>query len=237
MKPPFLSAAQIELKADEILAAYTEQTGKSITLPVPIEKVAHQVLDLAVEWASLPMLPGREPVSKLVQPMLGVPARILLNEELLDSTFSTCPGLEQTAIAHEAGHGVYHLDRGRLYQLDLGLGSAGDFVSEQDSFTTKLAEALGRRGPVGDDWWREWQAHTFMRNILMPRRLLLPLLEGRRYLSWTGPGGLYDVREQCGVTISALVVHLEKLGYISVDDRRQIHDLNPLARGQCALSA
>jgi len=237
MKVPILSAKQIERQTEEILDGYTQQTGKPVALPVPIEKVAHQVLDLAVEWAPLPALPGRRAISKLTQPRFGEPARILLNVDLLETIFRDCPGLEQTAIAHESGHGVFHLDHGRQFQLDLGLGAADDFISDETSLTTKLAVALGMRGPVGDDSWREWQAHTFMRHILMPRRLLLPLLEGGGYLRWSGPGGLYELREQCGVTISALVVHLTKLGYIFVDDRSQIHDLSPLARGQRAFSA
>jgi hypothetical protein len=91
------------------------------------------------------------------------------------------------------------------------------------------------RGPSGDDYWREWQAFTFMRHILMPRTLIQPMLVGDRFLHWSGPGGLYDLRDRLEVTISALVVHLNKLGFIEVDANRQIHDRRAMAVGQRSL--
>lgn len=235
MKPPVLSVSQIEQRAEEVLAAYERQTGRLLELPVPIEKIAHRVLDLPVEWEALRPMPGREVVSKLVQPTLGVPARIVLNERLLKTTFRECPGLEQTAIGHEVGHGVFHLENGRQIQMGLGLDTGDEFTSDESHLTSKLALVLGARGPVGDDQWREWQAHTFMRFVLMPRRLLWPVLEDSNVLSWTGHGGLYSLRERCGVTISALVTHLSKLGYIEVDEGRRIHSKTPSSKGQRSL--
>ncbi len=237
MKVPYLSEAQVEAHAEEVLAAYVGLTSSSLTLPIPIEKIAHRVLDLPVVWESLPSIPGREVVSKIVQPTLGSPAHIILNLDMIDTTFRDCPGLEHTAIAHEAGHGRFHLDRGRVHQLDLGLDMHDGFSSNRETFASRLEAVLGQRGPEGDDWWREWQAHTFMRFVLMPRRLLMPLLEERGYLRWTGPGGLYELRDRLGVTISALVVHLTKLGFIRVDQRKVIHDVAPLASGQRAFGA
>lgn len=235
MKVPYLSEQQIEARANEVLAAYGRVSKAPVSLPVPIEKIAHAVLDLSVEWTPLASLPGRQAVSKVVQPTLGVPAHIILNSDLLETTFRECPGLEQTAIGHEAGHGVFHLDRGRVHQLDLGLELGEEFVSDTASLTDKLGEMLGQFDPDGDAWWREWQAHTFMRYVLMPQWLLLPLLDDGGYERSTGRGGLYDLQARCKVTISALVVHLSKLGYISVNDRKEIHVLSPLAKGQLAM--
>jgi len=238
MKPPILSETDIEQRALDILAAYEQRTGKTIVLPVPIEKVSLQVLDLPVEYDVLPALPGdRAIVSKLRQPRFGLPATIVLNSDLTETLFSESPGLENTAIAHEAGHGLFHLDRGRVQQLDLGFGTGDDFVSDAVNLDDPFTEVLGRRGPVGDDWWREWQAHTFMRYVLMPRRLLLPLIAEGGYRSWRGRNGLYELRDRCGVTISALIVHLHKLGIARVDQDRRIHDLASLAQGQYAFRA
>ena len=57
----------------------------------------------------------------------------------------------------------------------------------------------------------EWQAHTFARFLLMPRSLLAPRLADLDLCHWPT---LYRLRDLCGVTISALRVHLEKLGYL-----------------------
>ncbi len=242
MKPDYLSRTDVETRAEQVLSDYGRQKGRAVGIPIPIERIIDQLLDLPVLWESIPMDNGRIVVSKLVQPAPNIPARIVLNEDLRHTKFHEFPGLERTALAHEAGHAVFHLERGRVHQLGLGLSLAGErapFVSEVEGLTRAdcLAEALAARGPVDDAWWREWQAHTFMRFVLMPRRLLLPLLEGDGFLRWHGRGGLYDLRDRLGVTISALTVHLAKLGIAQVDRRGVIHDVRPLARGQRALSA
>lgn len=240
MKPDYLSTADVEARAEQFLADYTFRTAKAIEIPIPIERVVDHLLDIPVLWESIPSREGRVIASKLTQPAPGTPACIVLNEDLRHGKFQEFPGLERTALAHEAGHAVLHLDHGRIYQLGLGVIVPGDndvFSSEAERFihANRLAEALAARGPVGDDWWREWQAHTFMRFVLMPRRLLLPLLEGDGVLQWRGVGGLYDLRDRFGVTISALTVHLAKLGILQVDRRGVIHDLRPLAIGQSVL--
>jgi hypothetical protein len=233
VKPPILSERDIEARAGEILGEYTRRTGKAIAVPVPIEKVLLQVLDIGVEWEPIPPRGERQIVSKFVQPTRSVGPRIVLNKNLLDSTFAECPGLEQTAVAHETGHALFHLERGRPYQLDLALDLCDDFVSDAESFTSRLARALERVGPLGDDWWREWQAHTFMRYSLMPRVLLEPLLTDGSYRTWPG---LYSLRDRLNVTISALRVHLAKLGIVRVDSEGRIHDLTPHASGQRELT-
>lgn len=235
MKPAYLSEADIELRADQVLLDYERQTGRQLALPVPIERVIDQILDVPIEWQPIPVSADRVIVSKLIQPSFGVPARIVLNENLLSRHFRDYPGLEQTALGHEAGHAVFHLEPGRIQQLrlDLTIGDeSATFASEADSLTTGLAAALAMRGPVGDDWWREWQAHTFMRFVLMPRRLLVPLLADYHFSRWSD---LYRLREQCGITISALVVHLTRLGYIQVDQQHVIHDQTAQGRGQQGL--
>lgn len=163
-----------------------------------------------------------------------------MNEDMLDSKFREFPWLERTVLAHEAGHAVFHANRAGTHQLELGLSIPVrelEFVSDADSFSSALSQALAMRGPVEDDWWREWQANTFTRFILMPKGVLLPLLEEHGFLRWHGVGGLYELRDRLGVTISALVVHLSKLGYIRVDNQKRIHDATVRGRGQRVLDA
>ncbi|CAN5220896.1 hypothetical protein BH23CHL1_BH23CHL1_16760 [soil metagenome] len=228
MKPPILSVNQIEERADEFLIEYTRITGNPIVLPVPIEKVILQVLDIPVEWEPIPTNETRQIISKFVQPTITTPARIILNENLVTTKLDECPGLENTALAHEAGHAIFHNERSLSQQLALTLPlPAASLDSDLNVFAdrSQFAQALQALGPSGDDWWREWQAHTFMRFVLMPRRLLLPFIEEQ------GPQGpltwpfLYRLRERLAVTISALVVHLEKLGIMRIIEGRVIRDL------------
>jgi hypothetical protein len=238
VKLAYLSARDIEERAEQVLAEYARRSGRPIAHPIPIDRIVDQVFDLPVLWEEIPPSRGKVHPSKLVQPSLGSPARIVLNEALLDSAFRQHPGLERTALAHEAGHAAFHLERSGGQQLGLGFSDPVErpsFESDLGDLTDGLDRALAMRGPVGDDWWREWQAHTFMRFVLMPRRLLLPLLEDGGYCRWIGNGGLYDLRNRFDVTISALVVHLAKLGYARVDDRRVIHDVTAQVSGQRAL--
>lgn len=245
MKPAYLSSDDIEARAEHLLAEYERRARRPLPYPVPIERIVNRVLDLPVLWAPIPACNGREIVSKITQPTLDSPSHIVLNEDLLPTKFRDCPGLEQTALAHEAGHAVFHIEHGRRQQLGLGLTVAEDdvaFASEAHGLTDGFAEAVERgviaaRGPIGDDWWREWQAHTFMRFVLMPQRLLLPVIAEGGYQSWSGRNGLYDLRQRFGVTISTLTVHLEKLRIARVDKEGKIHDLAPLAAGQRSLSA
>ncbi len=215
-----------------MLAEYTRRTGRTVELPVPIESIIDHVLDIPIEWEPLLSRDGREIASKITQPAYGQPCRIVMNKDYLETKFRDHPGLIETAMAHEAGHGVYHIEHGNIHQLTLGLATAEAFATRPDSLIDALAEALHRRGPDGDDWWREWQAHTFMRFALMPRALLLPALEETGHRTWQQ---LYRLRERCNVTISALVVHLEKLGFIRVDGRRVIHDATSRPQRQCVL--
>lgn len=231
MKPSILSDAQIEADAYHLIAKYARKTGKSVTLPVPIERIIDSILDIPIEWEPIPPKDGREVVSKIVQPTYGKPSRIVMNEAMLGTKFAECPGLEATGMGHEAGHATYHIDRSKQFQLALDLDETA-FHTTIDEVSSELQRRLRQFGPMGDDWWREWQAHTFMRHILMPEHLILPLVQGISRLTWPA---LYEMRETCNVTISALVVHLCKRGYMQVEERT-IRDLRVGSGGQIHLS-
>jgi hypothetical protein len=239
MKPAFLSEQDIEQRAASVLRQYERQTGTVVQEPVPIDDIVDVTLDVPILWRSIPAVRGSQPAGKFVQPTLGKPACIVLNEDLLDTVFAATPGFEHTTLAHEAGHAVLHREPHRSQQLDLGLvlvEPTREIVSTVSDLEGGLQRAIALRGPAGDDYWREWQAFTFMRYILMPRPLIQSLLIGNRFLNWSGPGSLYDLRDRFGVTISALVMHLSKLGFIEVDEHRRIHDRRASAVGQRSLT-
>lgn len=235
MKVGILSALDIEKRATEILDQFARDSGSPVEAPVPIERIIDETLDVRVVWDSIPNVGERQAAGAFVQPTATRAAHIILNEDLLDTEFMWNPGLERTTLAHEAGHAVLHQDSSRRHQLtlDMSLVEHAEKASAQRPTTLDaLGAARNMRGPTGDEEWREWQAFTFMRFILMPRSVLANHLVGDAILSWKGPGGLYDVRNRLGVTISALVVHLDRLGLIHVDGQRRIHDRRPVGRGQ-----
>lgn len=233
MKVPFLSEQEIADRAEQLLADYVRRTQQPIRLPVPIENIITQVLDIPVLWEPIPPRDGREIISKITQPIFNQPSVITLNEDLKKTKFGTYPGLEQTALGHETGHAVFHIEQGLLHQLPLGLEIApDDFISSTESLTGRLRAFMRQASSADDDWWREWQAHTFMRHVLMPRSLLSPLVDERELRTWPG---LYRLRDRLHVTISALVVHLEKLDIIRIDAEKRIYLQTPAARGQGSL--
>jgi hypothetical protein len=216
-RPPILSEEDIESHATELLAEYTRRTGEATQLPIPIELIIDHVLDIPIEWEPLLSRDGQEIASKITEPCYGNPCRIVMNEDYLETKFREHPGLIETVMGHEAGHGRLHIEHGNVHQMMLPLTHNAVFTTKAESLTDCLGEALRRRGPVDDEWWREWQAHTFMRFALMPRKMLLAAMSETGYRTWPQ---LYALRERCNVTISALVVHLEKLRIIRVEGGR-----------------
>ncbi len=229
MRVPILSERDIEERAAEILADYSRKTGRTITFPIPIERMIDVTFDIPILWEHIPTRGTQLIVSKITQPMFNLPSRIVLNEDLRDTVFRKYPGLEQTALAHEAGHSLFHIDHSLVKQLGFESMYCHEFLTEASMLTNPLDEIRSQLGPIGDDWWREWQAHTFMRYLLMPQALLQPFVEEGQHLTWPG---LYALRDRLQVTISALVVHLQKLEIIRIDDGRRIHDLTSQTRGQ-----
>lgn len=239
MKLAFLTERDVEQRAASVLSQFERQTNTIVQAPVSIEQIVDVTLDVPILWEAIPDIRGSQPAGKFVQPTLSKPACIVLNEDLLDTVFATIPGFERTTLAHEAGHAVLHSESHRSQQLDLGFAldkPVHEIVSMVADLESGLQRAIALRGPAGDDYWREWQAFTFMRHVLMPRALVHPMLIGDRFLHWSGPDGLYDLRDRLGVTISALVVHLSKLGLIEVDEHGQIHDCRASAVGQRSLA-
>ena len=211
-KPPVLSTAQIEAAAEALLAAYARWRGRSVTLPVPIEHLIEAYLGLSLLYEAIPPDGDRLIVSKISQPVGGQPAEITVNAALLGSLLAEHPGLEQTALAHEVGHHQLHLASRRRLPLALDRGPARTYHLPAAALPGSAAAVERHRASRFDDaWWTEWQAHTFARFLLMPRGLLAPRLANLDLCHWPT---LYRLRDLCGVTISALRVHLEKLGYL-----------------------
>lgn len=68
--------------------------------------------------------------------------------------------------------------------------------------------------------------------LLMPSHLLLSKTRGLNLQRWRA---LYSLRDEFGVTITAMKVRLEKLGLTYVDDDGIFHESRQAAEGQNSL--
>jgi hypothetical protein len=185
-----VSRRRMERQVDALLDTCAT-AGRGAGPPVPVEWIAEHVLDLRIVWDALPTDPA-VPVLGGLDPIRG---EIVLNEREA-RRFSAFPGLEAFTLAHEIGHWLLHVPSARRRQPMLpgmarvripGCGGAGRATAE-----------------------REQQADRFAALLLMPARLLLPRCAG---LDLTRFPARYRLRDEFGVSISAMNQRLKALGY------------------------
>jgi len=212
VKTSYLTTKEIERRASALISKYEERYG-SIPIPVPVEIIAENILDLVLEWNRIPensneiIFAGLNPLQK----------KVIFNEgrkKFYDDT----DGLYNTVLAHEVGHWILHVDAAELGLQPMlpGTEIAPNFVYR----------STGPNKPI------EWQAHTFMGYLLLPYRLLRNYIETEDIYYWEG---LYDLRDKFDVTISALVVRLRKMGLIYIDDDKKIYRSEASYKGQISM--
>lgn len=198
MDTRFFPERTIERLANEVLMKYAN--GRRLSLPIPIERIVEDYFRIDLLWDRVYEGEG----GRVLAGLNGRKSLIVFNEDerpLIDAT----PGLYNTILGHETGHRVLHFDPALRYQAELP-GLAGDFLCKFRS------EEVG-------NGWEEVQAHKFMGYVLLPEEPLKYLIAGRDLLRWSV---LYEIREECQVTISALVRRLSGMGLIYVDDERRL---------------
>jgi Zn-dependent peptidase ImmA (M78 family) len=195
-------------RADEILARYEANTGVMISTPIPIERIAENLLDLQILWQNMPdkdedtVLAGLSPKKKT----------IVFNETRLP-LFDKTPGLYRTVLAHEIGHWELHVDKAILNQTSMpGIDAPLQFLFYSESKS-----------------WDEKNAHLFMSHLLVPEALLNPLIQESQVFTWTF---LYKLRDLFQVTISAIRIRLERKGLMYVDADGLIHRSRAEYNGQ-----
>lgn len=114
---------------------------------------------------------------------------IRLNERHL-AHFEQHPGVYEYTLAHEIAHYQLHVTE----------------TTQSDHFF------VYRHRQVAKDR-REWQAERFASYLLMPGSLLLPAIDGLDLQHWPT---LYRLRDQFRVSITALTIRLEAMGYLHV---------------------
>ncbi len=198
----------VERRADEVLRRCVAMTGRPLTLPVPVERIAEDVCDLGILWEPLP-----EAAEHTTLAELRPAERLVVFNETRRLLFDDTPFLYNTVLAHEIGHWWLHVDRPMLDQPTLpGFAPA--------------RQLLHRHEP---DSWEERHAKWFASHLALPRHLLAALLVGREIRSLAD---MCRLRDHCQVTITMMRIALERLGRGYVDDDGRVHPSKQEYRGQ-----
>jgi len=208
------------------LADYERRTSRKLEPPIPIELIIEHVLDLRLCYDSIHGVPGLSVFGCLS------PARktVFVNQDYR-ALFDEKPGLERFTIAHEAGHWDLFEQNTDTETGALFSGPAHDVVlcrtrlgvpvkfikglwMEDDKF-----EVLSYLQRKQDSPTVASAVDRYASAMLMPKSLLLPAFRKASVRDWPD---LYAIRDKFNVSITALVVRLERLGQIFVTEDKKI---------------
>ncbi|MBN1992461.1 MAG: ImmA/IrrE family metallo-endopeptidase [Anaerolineae bacterium] len=181
---PYIADADLEELANELLERYEREVAPIFRPPAPVEEIADFLLELNLEWLDIADT-ETEPILAYLDPATKT---IRFNERRL-AYFEQYPGTYQFTLAHEIGH----------YQLHLLL----EPVPANPVYVYRF------QGTPKDR--REWQAERFASYLLLPASLLLPAIAKMDLCRWST---LYQLRDQFEVSVTALKIRLEELGYV-----------------------
>lgn len=190
---PFISDATLEELADALLDQYEQEIEPVGEPPVPVERIADFLLELNIEWLDIPDT-EEAPILAYLHPASQT---IRLNEQRL-AYFEAHPGVYEYTLAHEIAHFQLHL-------------TEADLRPDQ-AFVYRHKQMSNDR--------REWQAERFASYLLMPTSLLIPAIDGLDLQRWPD---LYRLRDQFQVSITALRIRLETLGFLHVAANGRIY--------------
>jgi Zn-dependent peptidase ImmA (M78 family) len=208
------------------LAEYERQTGHKVQPPVPVELLIEQVFDLRLCYDSIDGVPGLS-----VFGCLSPAKRTVYVNEVYRALFDEKPGLERFTIAHEAGHWDLFEQNTDTATGVLFNGPAQDVVlcRTRSGVPVKFIKGLW----MDDDKFevlsylqRRKDSPTvasavdrYASAMLMPRSLLLPAFRAANVRTWPE---LYAIRDRFQVSITALVIRLERLKQIFVTEEKQL---------------
>lgn len=190
------TSRQIQRRAETLLDTLVAR-GRLLAPPIPVEWIAEHLLNLNIVWDALPA--GSEaPVLAGLDPVRG---EIVLNEAER-RRFAAFPGLESFTLAHEIGHWTLHVPAERRRQPAL----PGWERAHRQTCGGAGAEAAVR----------EQQAERFAAALLMPAQLVLSRCRG---LDLTRFPARYRLRDEFGVSITAMNLRLKDLGFGAFNEK------------------
>jgi Zn-dependent peptidase ImmA (M78 family) len=199
----YFSLGQIEQEALKLLREYAQKNSlTTITQPVPVDRIA-DMLDLGVLWEPISETQGQAIFAKLVPH-----ERLIIFNEARETLFDKTEFLFNTTLAHEIGHWILHMERGR-WENQLSLFGVEE--PKQEIF-------VYRSSGSSSSSWDEKNAHRFMGCLLLPQHLLA---EAVAQVPITTFSDLYRLRDHFEVTVTALSIRLAELNiaYIDADGR------------------
>lgn len=152
---PFLSDAQLDSAARELLAAYAKWKGSAAKPPIDVDNIVEGVLGLDFGVTDLRQLLG-------IDDVLGA-TWFDLKRVRIDSSLEGVEGRFAFTVAHELGHWQLHRPHYLLDKSGLGLFSSGP--------GSGAIPAIVCRNKTKDR--AEHQADGFASRLLMPRAAIL----------------------------------------------------------------
>ncbi len=218
----FLSNDRIEQITSQRIREYEQKTKSTVRLPVPVENIVEQVLELNFDWDEIDEKPG-----ELILGGLDASNRlIMLNEKHLD-LFEKKPGLERSTIGHEAGHWDVDVDKSSLGHPSLFGETENAIAYRHASKSNCSVEVLLEKARSNGRLYRLYQQLTggqdtpeqksavdrYQSALLMPEWLIK---EAVREIDVTHWQDLYDLAKEAQVNISNLVTRLLRLKLIFI---------------------
>ena len=220
----FLRNEAIEEVTASRIRRYEAMTGETVAFPVPIEKVVEHVLGLDFDWDEIEEERGEQ----ILGGLNVASKKTVLNTKHLP-LFEANPGLERSTIGHEAGHWDIDIDRAQLAHPTLQGIDLGPHVVHRHSQKSDLLIKVLDRAMKDERAYRLYKKLTagqdapevrsavdrYQSALLMPEWLIR---EAQGRYDFTRWDDLYELKDQAQVSISNLVVRLQRLGLIYIPE-------------------
>jgi hypothetical protein len=224
-RPKFLPNEFIEDITAKRLREYEAKVGEPVTLPVPVEQIVEQVLGLDFDYDEIEEMPGEQILGGLD----AVGKTIFINTKHND-LFEKTPGLLRSTIGHGAGHWDVDIDRSRLNHPTFpGFDTKPAVVHRHAKKGDRTIEVLMRKAMTDDRAYKLLKKITegqdapevksavdrYQSALQMPLWLVREAAERFDLTKWPQ---LYRLAEEAEVTISNLVVRLQRLEMIFIPE-------------------
>jgi len=206
----YISDAEIEACATDILQKYGRKFKPISAPPVPIEEIIDLVVDIPIVREAIPDYHGSPVLAKLVARGYPHPALEIIVNDNKHLFFEQYKGTEEYSLAHELGHDVLHIDHGSLNTL---------LLPETQEKSITLCRMNSNEERDRNAKRREFQAERFAACILMPQDLLRAACAKVDIYHWPD---LYSLKDQFRVTISALTNRLKELHLVAITPDRKL---------------
>jgi IrrE N-terminal-like domain len=213
----FVPDAALEARASQLLQQYAQAYSPVTGFPVPVERIADLLLELDILWEAIPDDPALWTRAYL-DPAIR---RVGLNETHR-AHFDTFFGTYEFTLAHEIGHLLFHLSEAELLPLPFPAEAATEHLGY-------LCRSQGGTAGARQYDRREVQANRFASCLLLPQDLLRPAVQGVDLTSWVE---LKRLRALCAVSLEALKIRLQSLGWLYVAPGGALYHSREEAGGQ-----